>query len=193
MEEIYSFHSLQVYKQSCVKCQENFPSKLAVLEHMKKAQHFALPEDRTVWDQPQWVFSISKWCMYLPLQTKGQKKTKYMEPRKTRHENQWNVCAFLFRYFFPTYENDALLCSLEDDEEDEETADKDNDTQNNTEQETEWINKQSALYMSYEGNWVLPDWKLTKTKKILKWRENTANFNLCWCNEMTLFSRIFLL
>lgn len=52
---------------------------------MKKAQHFAVPEDRTVWDQPQ--------------------------------------------YFFPTYENDALLCSLEDDEEDE-TEDRDDFAQN---------------------------------------------------------------
>lgn len=25
-----------------------------------------------------------------------------------------------FRYFFPTYENDSLLCSLEDDEDEEE-------------------------------------------------------------------------
>ena len=28
--------------------------------------------------------------------------------------------SLFFRYFFPTYENDSLLCSLEDDEADEE-------------------------------------------------------------------------
>lgn len=51
----YSSCPWQVYKQNCVKCQENFSSRLAVLEHMEKAQHFALPEDKTAWDQPQWV------------------------------------------------------------------------------------------------------------------------------------------
>ena len=40
-----------------MKCQENFPSRLAVLQHMERLQHFALPEDKTVWDQPQWVSS----------------------------------------------------------------------------------------------------------------------------------------
>lgn len=43
----------QVYKHNCVKCEENFLSRPAVLEHMEKAQHFSLPEDKTVWDQPQ--------------------------------------------------------------------------------------------------------------------------------------------
>ena len=75
--------------------------------------------------------------MYLPLQTKGQKKNAWNRGRHAKKISEIFFCAFLFRYFFPTYENDALLCSLEDDEEDEETADKDNDTQNNTEQETE--------------------------------------------------------
>jgi len=74
--KIVNYIRRQVYKQNCVKCQENFSSRLAVLEHMEKAQHFALPEDKTAWDQPQ--------------------------------------------YFFPTYENDSLLCSLEDDEDEEE-------------------------------------------------------------------------
>ena len=37
--------------------------------------------------------------------------------------------VFISRYFFPTYENDALLCSLEDDEEDE-TEDRDDFAQN---------------------------------------------------------------
>lgn len=38
------------------------------------------------------------------------------------------VIAF-FRYFFPTYENDTLLCSLEDDEEgDDVQADDENAT-----------------------------------------------------------------
>ena len=27
------------------------------------------------------------------------------------------VCLFVSRYYFPTYENDLLLCSLEDEEE----------------------------------------------------------------------------
>ena len=42
-----------MHKQNCVKCLENFPSRMAVLEHMTKEQHFTLPEDKTVWDQPQ--------------------------------------------------------------------------------------------------------------------------------------------
>ncbi|XP_027058235.1 zinc finger protein 277-like [Pocillopora damicornis] len=83
--KIVNYIRRQVYKNNCIKCQENFQDKVTVLEHMKKAQHFAVPEDRTVWDQPQ--------------------------------------------YFFPTYENDALLCSLEDDEEDE-TEDRDDFAQN---------------------------------------------------------------
>lgn len=88
--KVVNYLRRQVYKNNCVKCQENFPSKATVLEHMTEAQHFALPEDRTVWDQPQ--------------------------------------------YFFPTYENDALLCGLEDDEEDE-TEDRDDSAQNTNEQE----------------------------------------------------------
>ena len=54
----YAFRTRQVYRHNCVKCQENFPSRLAVLEHMEKGQHFALPEDKTVWDQPLWVSSF---------------------------------------------------------------------------------------------------------------------------------------
>ncbi|KAL9972759.1 hypothetical protein ACROYT_G019124 [Oculina patagonica] len=83
--KIVNYIRRQVYKHNCVKCQENFPSRPAVLEHMKKAQHFSLPEDRTTWDQPQ--------------------------------------------YFFPTYENDSLLCSLEDDEDDEERTENENPTE----------------------------------------------------------------
>lgn len=74
--KIVNYIRRQVYKNNCVKCQGNFPSRPAVLEHMEKEQHFTLPDEQTLWDQPQ--------------------------------------------YFFPTYENDALLCSLEDDENDDE-------------------------------------------------------------------------
>ena len=51
----------------------------------------------------------------------------YSATGPTVRADNWYVCCnnnFLvvddFRYFFPTYENDALLCSLEDDEDEDE-------------------------------------------------------------------------
>ncbi|XP_066284421.1 zinc finger protein 277-like [Branchiostoma lanceolatum] len=63
----------QVHQCICVVCQERFPSRAAMLDHMTSQGHTGLP-DKSVWDQPQ--------------------------------------------YFFPTYENDTLLCNLEDKESD---------------------------------------------------------------------------
>lgn len=37
----------------------------------------------------------------------------------------------VFRYFFPTYENDALLCSLEDDEDEDEKEEENNPKESN--------------------------------------------------------------
>ncbi|XP_073253229.1 zinc finger protein 277-like [Porites lutea] len=51
--KVVNYIRRQMYKKNCVKCHENFPSRIAVLEHMTKEQHFTLPEDKTVWDQPQ--------------------------------------------------------------------------------------------------------------------------------------------
>lgn len=48
----------QVYQNNCVKCEVNFCSKQAVLDHMEKEQHFSLPDEKSSWDQPQWVFSL---------------------------------------------------------------------------------------------------------------------------------------
>ena len=35
----------------------------------------------------------------------------------------WLFVVAVFRYFFPTYENDTLLCSLEDDEDEDDDDD----------------------------------------------------------------------
>lgn len=48
----------QVYQNNCVKCEVNFCSKQAVLDHMEKEQHFSLPDEKSSWDQPQWVFCL---------------------------------------------------------------------------------------------------------------------------------------
>jgi len=85
--KIVNYIRRQVYRHNCVKCQENVPSRKAVLEHMEKQKHFMLPEEQTLWDQPQ--------------------------------------------YFFPTYENDALLCSLEDDEDEDEKEEQRNPDEDN--------------------------------------------------------------
>lgn len=108
--KIVNYIRRQVYKNNCVKCQENFPSRLAVLEHMKKEQHLTLPDQNSLWDQPQ--------------------------------------------YFFPTYENDTLLCSLEDDEDED-----DDDDDERKEEATDNIRNadQNDLYDFYKSlsfiNW----------------------------------------
>ncbi|XP_074619362.1 zinc finger protein 277-like isoform X1 [Acropora palmata] len=82
--KIVNYVRRQVYQNNCVKCEVNFCSKQAVLDHMEKEQHFSLPDEKSSWDQPQ--------------------------------------------YFFPTYENDTLLCSLEDDEEGDDVQEDDENT-----------------------------------------------------------------
>jgi len=41
------------------------------------------------------------------------------------------LVVLIFRYFFPTYENDALLCSLEDDEDEDEKEEQRNPGEDN--------------------------------------------------------------
>jgi len=60
----------QVHLNTCVGCQEVFPNRDDLLEHLTWSPGHCRPGDVTVWDQPQ--------------------------------------------YYFPTYENDNLLCGLEE-------------------------------------------------------------------------------
>ena len=46
--------------------------------------------------------------------------------------NNSSLVVDVFRYFFPTYENDALLCSLEDDEDEDEKEEENNANESNT-------------------------------------------------------------
>ena len=77
---------------------------------------------------------LHSWMIYLLLLLSSQKYSFYTlnckypctKQRKEKyHSSQSKIFFFrsLFcRYFFPTYENDSLLCSLEDDEDDEESV-----------------------------------------------------------------------
>ncbi|XP_015764929.1 PREDICTED: zinc finger protein 277-like [Acropora digitifera] len=51
--KIVNYVRRQVYQNNCVKCEVNFCSKQAVLDHMEKEQHFSLPDEKSSWDQPQ--------------------------------------------------------------------------------------------------------------------------------------------
>ncbi|XP_033100480.1 zinc finger protein 277-like isoform X2 [Anneissia japonica] len=70
--KLINFIRREIHQNKCFSCQEKYPSKDELYEHMTKEQHISKMPDRKVWDQPQ--------------------------------------------YFFPTYENDTLLCALEDDD-----------------------------------------------------------------------------
>ncbi|XP_059485528.1 zinc finger protein 277 [Neocloeon triangulifer] len=59
----------QVHMNACPVCNEQFPSKIKLVEHLQSERHYTLPEE-SLFDQPQ--------------------------------------------YFFPTYEDDAVLFQLED-------------------------------------------------------------------------------
>uniref|UniRef100_A0A6P8IY14 Zinc finger protein 277-like n=1 Tax=Actinia tenebrosa TaxID=6105 RepID=A0A6P8IY14_ACTTE len=55
--KIVNFIRKRVFDVTCIYCQEKCQSSDALLDHQTSKQHFKLPEDKTVWDQPQYYFS----------------------------------------------------------------------------------------------------------------------------------------
>ncbi|EDO49813.1 predicted protein, partial [Nematostella vectensis] len=54
--KIVNYIRKKVFELSCINCSEKFETRVAMLEHLKKYNHFALSGDRTTWDQPQYYF-----------------------------------------------------------------------------------------------------------------------------------------
>ncbi|KAH0616598.1 hypothetical protein JD844_027828 [Phrynosoma platyrhinos] len=70
--KIVNFIRREVHQCQCYICQEKFPSKKDLVNHMEETKHITSLPAQSMWDQPQ--------------------------------------------YYFPTYENDTLLCTLLDSE-----------------------------------------------------------------------------
>lgn len=74
--KIVNYIRKHVYQNKCPSCLHEFECRDELNEHFFTERHYALPEDRSVWDQSA--------------------------------------------YFFPTFDDDSLLCYLEDDTEEDE-------------------------------------------------------------------------
>nr|XP_003221251.2 PREDICTED: zinc finger protein 277 [Anolis carolinensis] len=70
--KVVNFIRREIHQCQCYICQEKFPSKKDLVNHMEETKHITSLSARSMWDQPQ--------------------------------------------YYFPTYENDTLLCTLSDSE-----------------------------------------------------------------------------
>ena len=79
----------EVATQHCPACHAHCSSPAHLMLHMGVKGHCSLPSDISIWDQAQYVIPL-----YLTLLL-------------------YTLLSF-YRYLFPTFENDALLCFLDD-------------------------------------------------------------------------------
>ena len=101
--KIVNYVRRQVHERKCIFCDVHFDSREQLIAHMQEAGHFKLPDDRSVWDQSQWVNNLHIDIDY----------------------SEVDCFPRFYRYYFPTYENDALLCLLEDAKGDDESTEAD--------------------------------------------------------------------